>query len=267
MTARPIRHAGGVFRALTDELVGEELSFADLDLSRYPAPLVEEARRAWQERVRTEFRSIQIMSRFMTEVLGAGDPLEVWAGAADLVQDEVRHVRLCVSLVEALGATPAFPDSVELRDPEPYLKAPMPERALHTAISMLAINETLSVAFIEDLRARCEEPAVRRVLDATLEDEEGHQEFGWEYVATSLRRFPVGSLASWRHLVEVTLEPHRRAADRALERVPPSERKLEAHPDTERVGLGLFSPARQALVMQRCMEETLLPRLRKLELA
>jgi hypothetical protein len=202
----------------------------------------------------------------MTEVLGAGDPLDVWAGAAELVQDEVRHARLCVSLCEALGGRPHLPEPPELRDPESFLRAPMAERALHTAITMLAINETISVAYIEDLRARCPEPAVRRVLEQTLADEEGHQAFGWEYVARSLRRFPASTRPDWRRLVAATLSPHEEAARRDLAAVPRNARHLQAHPDHDHVALGLFSAPRQALVFEQVWAQTLAPRLAALDL-
>lgn len=266
MSSRSLQHAGGIFAELHRELLGDPVDLSDLDPASHPKELVERARRVWQERVRTEFRSVQIMTRFVSEVVGAGDPLEVYAGAIDLVQDEVRHVGLCAQLCEALGAPALLPDPVELRDPPRFLEAPMAHRALTTAIRMLAINETISVAFVEDLRSRCTSPAVKRVLDATVEDEEGHQDFGWRYVEVSLARFPISTLDDWRHLVTTTLEPHRTAAERILAELAPAERELSRHAEPELAALGLFSPARQALVYQRCFETQLAPKLRSLSL-
>src|SRR5687768_18251197 len=117
-------------------------------IAEFPAALVAEARSEWLERFRSEFRSIQIMARFVTEIVGAGDPMQVYAGAVELVSDEVRHAELCAAMCRALGGSPKLPDPVALRDPEPFLKAPMAERALATAISMLGVNETLSVGYI-----------------------------------------------------------------------------------------------------------------------
>jgi hypothetical protein len=260
--ARTIRHESGPFAAITDAVLGQLVDLSDLHIERHPPALLEQARAVWRERVRTEYRSIQIMTRFLTEVLGAGDPLEVYAGAADLVTDEIRHVRLCVALCERLGAHAAFPEPIELRDPEPYLRAPMAERALHTAIAMLCVNETISVAFVEDLRARCDDPAIKRVLDATVADEEGHQGFGWAYVEKALGRFPVSTLPEWRMLVDRTLAPHRAFAEPVLEKLAAEGRTLGDLAEPELAALGLFSAERQALVWKRCMDETLVPRLR-----
>ena len=54
--------------------------------------------------MQTEFQSIQIMTRFMWEILGSGDPLDVYAGAADAIMDEIRHTAMCVEMAKALGA-------------------------------------------------------------------------------------------------------------------------------------------------------------------
>ena len=267
MSARLLKREGGLFRRIHEERIGADVDLSDLDLDGHPPDRVDLARRVWQSRVQTEFRSIQIMTRFLSEVVGAGDPLEVYAAALDMVEDEIRHTALCASLCEALGAPVLLPDPVELRDPERYLRAPMPERALTTAIQMLAINETVSVAFIEDLRARCEDPAVGRVLEATVADEEGHEALGWTYVEKSLARFGEGTLASWRHLVEQTLEPHRRNAEVILAEVPEDQHRLDAFEEAELAALGLFSPPRQALVFRRCYEEQLRPGLERLSLA
>jgi len=264
--SRALGHTGGIFAELFRERLGEPVDLSDLDLSAHPPERVALARRVWQDRVRTEFRSVQIMTRWLSEVVGAGDPLEVYAAAIDLVEDEVRHVGLTARLCEALGAEPLLPDPVELRDPERYLKSSMIERATTTAIQMLAINETISVAFIEDLHDRCEDPAVHRVLHATCADEEGHQDLGWSYVKTSLRRFEPSTMKSWRHLVKITLEPHDRQADAIVAELPDAKRDLDAFAEPELASLGLFSPQRQALVYRRVRREVLEPKLGTLDL-
>lgn len=262
---KPIHYAGGAFAPLHDALMGAAAGLPPLDLADFDPALLPHARAVWADRVRTEFRSIQITTRFLSEVVGAGEALDIYAGAVDLVADEVRHTALCVALLRALGGHPALPEPARLADPPRFIDAPMPERALTTAIGMLLINETLSTAFIRDLAARCTHPAVRHVLTATLADEDGHGDFGRAYVARALGRFPRSTLPSWRHLVRQTLEPHRKNAARALADVPPAEQHLDAHPEPARAALGLFTPVRQALVF-RAAEPALYETLRALDL-
>src|SRR5689334_11585201 len=130
MTARRLQRTDGIFRTLHEEAIGAPLDLSDFDPKRYSPARIELAQRVWQSRVHSEYRSVQIMLRFATEVIGAGDPLEVHTCAIDLALDEVRHVQLCAQLVEALGVPALMPDPIELRDPEQFLKAPMAERAI-----------------------------------------------------------------------------------------------------------------------------------------
>lgn len=263
---RVLRRASGPLAAMYRRLIGERPDLSDPRPEAHDPALVREARLVWHQRLVSEFRSVQIMTRFLTEVVNGGDPLDVYAGALELVLDEVRHTELCLAVCEALGASTSLPEPVALIDTDSFVRAPFEERALHTAIAMLAINETLSTAFIADLAARCEQPAIQRVLAATLADESDHHAFGWTYVEASLARFPPATRGDWRRLVEQVLRPHREFVQVTLSPLSRDERRLAAHPDEARVQLGLFSRTRQALVLEQALE-TLVPRLRALELA
>ena len=206
------------------------------------------------------------MVRFLTEVTGAGDPLDVYAGAVELVEDEIRHTEMCAAICASLDAPALLPEPVALVDQPGFLKAPMTERALATAITMLGINETVSVGYIADLAARCQNPLIKQVLDATIDDEDEHQGFGWSYIRQALRRFPPSTLPDWRHLVKTTLAPHEAFATRALLEVPAERQRLDAWPEPELADLGLFSDQRQAIVYRKTMLEVRRPRLSELEL-
>jgi hypothetical protein len=261
-----IVEAGGVFSEFHAPLVGEPVDFSGFDYTRFDPALLEEARGTWMHRVHTEFRSTQVMNRFLGEVLGAGDPIDVYAGALDLVEDEIKHTALCMQVCRALGFEPRFPDPPHIEYPDEYLRAPMGERALATAISMVTINETLSVGFVTDLAERCEEPGISDVLRMTIEDEEGHQEFGWSYISHSLERFPKSTLTYWRGVVEQTLESHLSYFQPILDSLEDWQRTLDVWPDHDRIPLGLFCRERQALVFEQTYNNVLAPRLRELKL-
>lgn len=263
---RPFRHAAGVFQQIHQALMGVPIDFSALRPDAWPHDVIDVARHVWSERAQTEYRSIQIMTRFLTEVLGAGDPLEVYAGAAEAITDEIRHTALCVGVVEALGGRPALPDPLIETEVPGFLALSMPERALGTALSMLAISETLSTAFIEDLQQRCHQPVIRAVLDHTLADEQTHHAFGWQYIEASLARFGGAAHAFGRMVAEVTLVPHEARLHQALEHMPPHLRHLDAWPEPELAELGLTSTERQALVYQRVYRDVLEPKLRALGL-
>jgi len=263
---RLLGRASGVFAARHRALVGPPLDVSTLALAGHPPDLVMRARAVWHERFTTELRSIQIMNRFLGEVLAAGDPLEVYAGVVELVADEVRHMTLCAELVTALGGHLVLPEPPEIAEPAAFRSAPADERALATALSMLVVNETLSVAYISDLRDRCPDPFIQTVLARTVADEAEHEGFGWAYVERALARFPIASLPVWRDIVASALAPQRLWAEPILARLPADRRTLDAWPDHALVALGLFSAERQALVYDRCVREQLAPRLRALAL-
>ena len=263
--AKKVRRATGLFRALHDELVGVDIDFTTLEPSVHASNLITHAQAVWADRVRTEFRSVQIMTRFLTEVMAANDPIEVYAGVGDLIMDELRHVTLCIRVVEALGGQANYPEPALVDEPDEFLALPMAQRALSTALSMLAVNETLSTGFISDLHERCTEPAIHAVLDATIADEDTHHEFGWQYIERSLARFSTGR-KYFQFVVQNALQPHLAMVEATLADIPMHKRHLDAWPEPEMAALGLHSRERQALVLQRTYQTELAPRLEKLDL-
>jgi len=266
VSRRRLRRTDGVFAGLHRELMAVDIDWSGLRPDDVPPGLRDEALAAWQERFETEFRSVQVMNRFLSELLESGDPLEVYAGAVDLIGDEVRHMALCAEVVTGLGGVVYFPEPPAIVEPAAFARAPANQRALATAISMLAVNETLSVAYIEDLRDRCDHPVIRAVLEATVSDETEHEAFGWSYIERSLARFPDDSRPTWRQIARDALAPQRAACEPVLERLPADLRDLARWPDAERATFGLTSPERQALVYERTVRTTLAPRLEALGL-
>lgn len=258
-------HANGVFARIHHELARIDIDFSGLVPGDFSPDILNQARRTWLHRLQTEFRSIQVMTRFMSEVLAAGDPLEIWAGAADAILDEIRHTALCMAVVERLGVVPELPKPVHQPENTAFLAQPMAQRALSTAISMLAISETLSVGFIEDLSERATHPVIQAVLHETLADEDTHHAFGWAYVEASLARFS-GGMELWRMVTSQTLESHFQSETRALATMPQGERVLSAWPEPELCHAGLLSPQREALVFRNTYVRVLEPKLRGLEL-
>lgn len=262
-----IGHAQLPFRAIHDALVGVDVAWDALDWRDIPDHLLTMVRAHWLYRVETEYRSIQVMTRFMSEVLAAGDPLEVYAGIADAIVDEIRHTALCVGVVERLGVAPQTPDPVALIDPPGFTELVPAQRALGTALSMLAVSETLSVALIEDLRARATHPTIRQVLERTLADEDTHDAFGWAYVEASLARFSGSAHEYARLVVEATIEPHLEECEATLARLDPALHELALHPEPELAAWGIMGDARQALVKLATWKQRIRPRLARLGLA
>ncbi len=71
------------------------IDFTALDPAALPPELVRQARLVWADRVRTEYQSIQIVARFLTEALAAGEPLDVTSRVSETIEEEIRHTELC----------------------------------------------------------------------------------------------------------------------------------------------------------------------------
>jgi hypothetical protein len=261
-----VRYAGGSFSGAHERARRNLPDLAELRPDTLEPGLLARARSTWRHRVTTEFRSIQIMTRFLTEVVSAGDPLDVYSGALELIGPEVFHTELCSAVCSALGTEPELPEPTLLAESPDFLEAPMAERALTTAITMLAISETISTAFIVDLAERCQHPCFRAVLAAMTQHEDAHGEFGWNYARESLRRFPPSALADFRHLVRATLARYEDGAHRALRNVPAAEQELAACVEQELADLGLLSPRREALLYFRTRDRDVVPKLVALDL-
>lgn len=272
---RKVGHAGEPFAAIHRALMGKAMARVPWDtLARHglDRERLSAVADAWSYRVQTELRSIQVMTRFMTEVVAAGDPLEVYAGAAEALVDEIRHTALCVGVVEGLGFSPFLPEPLHEPESPGFLALPMAQRALGTAVSMLAVSETISVALIEDLRRRCRHPALSMVLALTLEDEDTHRDFGWAYVEASLARFGGGAGAGdarafARTVAEVALEPHVLRSQRVVAAMPAERRRLEAWDEPGLAEWGLLSVEREALIKLEVIERVVVPRLEVLGIA
>jgi P-aminobenzoate N-oxygenase AurF len=241
------------------------IEFSALDVAALPPELVRQARVVWADRVRTEYQSIQIAARFLTEALAAGEPMDVHRRIVLAAFEEVRHTELCSAMCRALGGP--VPSPKEVAAPLADLgEVPLDERVLASAISLFLVAEAFSVGYLRDLCERASHPVTRAVLEAITGDEVGHESFGVELVARRLRDVPEAKRAAWRGFTARIVKAHLDRADRVLEKVPEAERHLDRWPEAERASLGLLGEVRLALLCRRTYTERLSPALVELGL-
>lgn len=266
MPQRILLHVGGVYAELHEQLFGARQRARPIQVEGLTPALVDEARRAWQERLKRTFEALQTRIRFLSEVVGCGDPLEVYGAVVDLVQHQIRQVSLCQAGCESFGTPPVLPDLVASDEPSAVAEAPMLERAVATAICSLAIDDTLRMGNVRDLAERCRTSPLCEGLAEAIDGQDKRERFAWTYVREGIRRFPPNHLAHWRALVESTLTQYRRQAAEVLETIPEARRTLAAWPEPERANVGIQSRERQALLFEKLMGEELEPKLREVEL-
>jgi hypothetical protein len=241
------------------------IDFSALDPSAMPAELVAHARLVWADRVRTEYRSAQIIARFLTEALARGLPADIVRHIHEAIDEELRHTELCRRMCAALGGP--VPSAREVAAPLDDLhEVPLDERVLASAISLFLVNETFSVGYLQDLVSRAEHPVTRAVLCAIAGDEADHEAFGPELVSSLLRDVPATKRAAWRSFTSRLVRGHLDHAEGVLARISPEKRALDHWPEPDLAPLGLLGEVRLALLCKKTYEERLAPALAKLGL-
>lgn len=154
---------------------------------------VSEAARAealglWRRAARAEHASIASFARFALELLALGAPPELLADATAAMADELRHARQCLGVVVALGGEAEGPGPLRVAgalDEEPVLS-----QVLVGTLREGCVNETLAAAEARAAAARCQDPAIREVLEGIARDEEAHAALAWRAVRWILAQDP-----------------------------------------------------------------------------
>ena len=235
------------------------IDWAAFDPSGIDPPLLAAAQHTWRDRVGTEYRSMQIVARFLEEVLAGGEDLAVARMIVEMVAEEQTHAEICGEMCRALGATPPSPAEVAA-PPADLAAVPIRERILASAISMFLVAEAFSVGYLGDLAERCRDPLVSRVLAVIGGDEDAHQAFGPRYVGELLAREAPERRAGWRRFTEKRVAEHldRARKNLAAPAAPYDEQTL--------ADLGLHSERRIGEVCLATYEAVIAPRLRELDL-
>jgi hypothetical protein len=108
-----------------------------------------------------------------------GAPPSILAAAARVIEDEVRHVGVCATVLERLGARAA---EVPAEDRRRGLADNMSieRRTALTLVAGFGVGEPMSAGWFAAARRPCQEPLLRWALTELLRDEARHGAFGIE---------------------------------------------------------------------------------------
>lgn len=247
------------------EAPSSRIDFSALDVESFDRQILNEARLVWADRVRTEYQSIQITARFLTEALAAAEPLDVIRAATEAVEEETRHTELCRSMCEALGGAP--PALASVAQPIADLGSMTPrERVIASAVSLFLVAEAFSVGYILDLEARADHPVTKAVLQSIASDEEGHEAFGPALLERHLASVSSQERATWAVFAKRLVQPFLDRAEKCLAAIPEEQRTLDHWAEPDRAKLGVLGEVRIALLTQKTFRDTLQPAMVKLGL-
>ena len=185
---RQLRHLGRVLLPPVDG--GEDWSRSNLapdDAGSLRSALAAQ----WRENGRTEHASVAAFARLILDLMALGAPPSLVAAANRDALDEIRHTELCFSLARSLDGKAEGPGPF----PEAQHAHTLP-RARERALAKLAVDslidgalhEGVSARVIAQLAKRCEDPAIRAVLQELAADEGRHAAHGWDVVEWCLEQ-------------------------------------------------------------------------------
>ena len=160
----------------------DDLPWGTLDAWRYPAVLVDRARKAWTEGAYFEYCTAAAMSALTRALLEARAPVDLVGMAGVFVADEMLHVELNARMAMELGgAAPCRADFERLLvEPSPGLSAL--ERANELVVRICCVGETFSVPMLNATRRAATHPLTSAVLTRIARDEGPHANLGWLYL-------------------------------------------------------------------------------------
>jgi hypothetical protein len=154
------------------------------------------AARVWSFRTCAEREAALRFDRLANELAAHGAHGEVVTMARKAARDEDRHVVLCATLAQKLGARSVPPAPRGCPRTAPSGLGPR-EALLYEVIAMCCVTETLSAALLGEMHDRAEDPLVRRTTHLVLRDEIGHSRLGWAHLASEQANLPKTMLADY----------------------------------------------------------------------
>jgi hypothetical protein len=147
------------------------------DLSRASPEDREAAQIVWANRVLGEYRGVIVFTELLAALAEAAAPNEALCAVQRVLGDELRHVRLCTTVVDWLGGWEVLELDLAGQRMERSTD-PAPARALEICARELSLVESESVLLLRaHLRPQLD-PAIRRVLELLLADEARHAAAG-----------------------------------------------------------------------------------------
>lgn len=153
-----------------------------LDPTRYPALLVERARRSWTETALSEYEVLAALGQLLTAFTQARVPLDFTSQAARFAAQEVRHVELCARVAMQLGGGAPLrfsPDKIVVHL-DPQLTSLQQSNEL--VVRVLCVGEALSLPLLRLSMQSASHPLTKAVLTQIVRDEAAHAQLGWDYL-------------------------------------------------------------------------------------
>jgi hypothetical protein len=148
-----------------------------IDLAEVPVSIRKRLVEGWKHLCEDERDSVIAATLVAADLARLGAPPPILGEVARVIEDEIRHVNVCTSVLERLQAAPEEVPA-ERRRADLGVGPSLENRIARTLIAGFAVGEPMSAGCFAASRASCREPLIRWALTELLRDEARHGPFG-----------------------------------------------------------------------------------------
>jgi hypothetical protein len=236
----------------------------DIDVLSLPPGIVARLGAAWRALCEDERDSVIAATLVAGDLARLGAPPAILAAAARVIQDEVRHVGVCTTVLERLGVAEAEVPAEERRrgiGQDRSIDQSIERRTALALVAGFGVGESMSAGCFAAARRACRQPFVHWALTELLRDEARHGAFG---------------IDAGRWLTRGWSDADRRALwDGCVAEMEAFERRLGGpvapdqawRPNPEDLAVGLLSPHESCAAALRAVERWVIPSLARLGVA
>jgi hypothetical protein len=221
------------------------------DVSRIDRRTLRALGEAWARDGLFEHASVASFARFAMQLLAVGAPAELLRQTHLAAADEVNHAEMSFALAAAYLCEPVEPAELPFEAPV-TIEANLAAIA-HETVMEGCIGETVATLQALEALEHTTDPAVRRVLVKTVEDEARHALLAWRFMAWALEVGDAGVHVAVARAFRAFHPPAPRVedltgVDLARYRAHGRQTAIEARSIAERVLRDVVAPCARALL-------------------
>lgn len=229
----------------------------EIDCRSVSAKLVARLLPSWRTLCEDERDSVIAATLVAGNLARLGAPTSILAAAARVIEDEVRHVGVCATVLERLGSVAAELPAEDRRSglgDEPSLE----RRTARALVAGFGVGESMSAGWFAAARRACRQPLLRWALTELLRDEARHGAFGIDAGRWVTRNWSDAERqALWPACIVEMQDFERRLGG-------PVEANEAPAPDPEEMAVGILSPHQSCAAAVGAVEHWVLPSLARL---
>ena len=177
------------YRKMRPEVMDMPWGTIAAEVHKYPAKVVEKARRIWTMAAFQEYRTGASVTDALQQMIEIRAPIDMLAVATRFPLDEIAHVEMCGRILAEVGG------AVRLKHDPKHMTAPKnPDleplmQCAETIIRVFGVGEAVSIPILRTSGQKATHPLVAAVLTRIAQDEAMHGQFAWFFLDWCLEAF------------------------------------------------------------------------------